>query len=59
MTDIKLALTVAETNFVLQIIGNLPTSSGAYPLMQKIKAQAEACVATKEDDNGGLQRIDG
>jgi len=46
-TDIQLSLTVEEVNAVLQTLGNLPTSSGAYPLMMKIKAQAEASVATK------------
>jgi hypothetical protein len=46
-TDIQLSLTVEEVNAVLQTLGNLPTSSGAYPLMMKIKGQAEASVATK------------
>ena len=45
-TDIQLSLTVEEVNAVLQTLGNLPTSSGAYPLMMKIKGQAEAAVAT-------------
>lgn len=47
-TDIQLSLTVEEANAVLQTLGNLPTSSGAYPLMMKIKAQAEASIAIKE-----------
>jgi hypothetical protein len=46
-TDIQLSLTVEEVNAVLQTLGNLPTSSGAYPLMMKIKGQAEVSVATK------------
>lgn len=46
-TDIQLSLTVEEVNAVLQTLGNLPTSSGAYPLMMKIKAQAEATVAQR------------
>ena len=40
--DIKLELTVEEINAILQTLGNLPTSSGAYPLMLKVKEQAEA-----------------
>ena len=40
--EIKLELTVEEINAILQTLGNLPTSSGAYPLMLKIKEQAEA-----------------
>ena len=43
-TDITLTLTVAEVNSILQTLGQLPTSSGAWPLMQKIKAQGEAQV---------------
>lgn len=40
--DINLALTVDEVNAVLQTLGNLPTSSGAWPLVVKIKDQAES-----------------
>ena len=37
----KLELDVNEINFVLQTLGNLPSSSGVWPLIVKIKAQAE------------------
>lgn len=47
-TDIQLSLTVEEVNAVLQTLGNLPTSSGAYPLFMKIKGQAEAGVAAHQ-----------
>ena len=39
---IKLELTVEEVNIILQTLGNLPTSSGVWPLAVKIKEQAEA-----------------
>ena len=39
---IQLNLTTEETNAVLQTLGQLPTSSGAFPLLMKIKSQAEA-----------------
>lgn len=42
--ELTLKLTVDEVNAVLQTLGNLPTSSGAWPLVVKIKAQAEAKV---------------
>ena len=42
--DLTLKLTVDEVNAVLQTLGNLPTSSGAWPLVIKIKGQAEAQV---------------
>jgi hypothetical protein len=40
--EINLSLNVDEINAVLQTLGNLPTSSGAFPLLMKIKQQAEA-----------------
>jgi len=40
----KLELDVNEINFVLQTLGNLPSSSGVWPLILKIKEQAEAQV---------------
>ena len=42
--ELTLKLTVDEVNAVLQTLGNLPTSSGAWPLVVKIKAQAETQV---------------
>ena len=42
MTDMELKLTAEEVSFVLAVMGNLPTQSNAWPLMQKIKTQAEA-----------------
>lgn len=41
---IKLELTVEEVNAILQTLGQLPTSSGAWPLVMKIKEQAESQV---------------
>ena len=48
--EINLTLNVEEVNAVLQTLGNLPTSSGAWPLVVKIKQQAEAQIpaATQE-----------
>ena len=40
----KLELDVNEINFVLQTLGNLHSSSGVWPLIVKIKEQAEAQV---------------
>ena len=53
--EIELKLTVDEINAVLQTLGNLPTSSGAWPLVVKIKSQAEAQVppAAQDDVEGG------
>ena len=39
--NIKLELATEEVNAILQTLGQLPTSSGAFPLLMKIKGQAE------------------
>ena len=39
---IKLELTLEEVNGILQVMGELPTKTNAFPLMMKIKEQAEA-----------------
>lgn len=49
--DINLKLTVEEVNAILQTLGQLPTSSGAWPLVVKIKEQAEFQIP-KEKANG-------
>lgn len=38
----NIELDINEINFVLQTLGNLPSSSGVWPLIVKIKEQAEA-----------------
>ena len=45
---LHLAMGVGAVAVTLGVLGNLPTSSGAYPLMMKIKGQAEAVVATQQ-----------
>lgn len=46
--ELNLKLTVEEVNAVLQTLGNLPTSSGAFPLLIKIKQQAEEQVPQEQ-----------
>ena len=46
----KLELTTEEVQAILQVLGQLPTSSGAWPLLVKIKEQAET--QAKEQSNG-------
>jgi hypothetical protein len=45
---IKLELTVDEVNAILQVLGDLPTKTGAFPLVMKIKEQAEPQVPKEE-----------
>lgn len=39
--EVTIKMSVDELNAVLQCLGNLPTSSGVFPLMMKIRNQAE------------------
>jgi len=48
--NIKLELTVEEVNGILQTLGQLPTSSGAWPLVVKIKEQAEPQVPKAQEE---------
>jgi hypothetical protein len=48
-SSMKLELDVNEINFVLQTLGNLPSSSGVWPLIVKIKEQAEAQLPKEEE----------
>lgn len=41
---IQLELSAEEINFILTLLGDLPTKSGAWPLIVKIKEQAESQV---------------
>jgi hypothetical protein len=46
--NITLTLTTEEVNGILQTLGSLPTSSGAWPLVVKIKQQAEEQLPKEE-----------
>ena len=48
--NITLSLTVEEVNAILHTLGNLPTSSGAWPLVMKIKEQAEPQVPSQVEE---------
>ena len=48
MKEITLTLTVEEVNAIMQVLGDLPTKSGAYPLAVKIKQQADSQVESVE-----------
>lgn len=47
---ITLELTTEEVNAILQVLGDLPTKTGAWPLIVKIKDQAESQVEPNESD---------
>ena len=47
---ISLELSVDEVNAILGVLGDLPTKSGAWPLIVKIKEQAEPQIEPEEAD---------
>lgn len=49
--EITLTLTIEEANTVLAALGQLPTNTGVYPLLKKIKEQGDAQVPPAEDSS--------
>jgi len=45
---IKLELSIEEVNFILGTLGELPSKTGAFPLMMKVKEQAESQVQPEQ-----------
>jgi hypothetical protein len=45
---IKLELSIEEVNAILQTLGELPTKTGAWVLLSKIKEQADPQVPEQE-----------
>jgi hypothetical protein len=45
---VTLTLEVEQVNAILQTLGQLPTSSGAFPLMVEIKKQADEQVKANQ-----------
>ena len=46
----NLELDVNEINFILQTLGELPSKSGVWPLIVKVKEQAEAQIPKVKDE---------
>jgi hypothetical protein len=49
--QIPLKLSPEEINFIQQVLGELPSKSGAFLIMQKIKQQADAAAITQAPVN--------
>ena len=46
--DIELKLTIEEVNYVIGVLGELPSKSGAWPLIIKIREQGESQIPKPE-----------
>lgn len=55
MTAITLELSLDEVNSVIAVLGDLPTKTGAFPLVMKIKQQAEAQIPKPDPTFGELR----
>ena len=53
MQDIELKLSLEEVNGLLGVLGELPTKTGAWNLVVKIKQQAESQVPKEETKTEG------
>jgi len=52
---IKLELSVNEVNYILQMLGELPTKTGAWNLLANIKNQADPQVPAPEKKEETVQ----
>jgi len=49
MSDVELKLSLEEAVAIVNLIGSLPTSQGAWPLFEKLKAQVQLHLPKSEE----------
>ena len=49
MQNLQIELSENEINAILAILGDMPSKSGTWPLMMKIKVQADAQMVDPEE----------
>ena len=55
--EISLQLELNEVNAVLDILGQMPTSTNIWPLAAKIRAQAEVQLPQQPQEPGDVQDV--
>lgn len=55
--EISLQLELNEVNAVLDILGQMPTSTNIWPLAAKIRAQAEVQLPKQTQEPGNVQDV--
>ena len=50
MKEVTLTLSIEEVNAIMQVLGDLPTKSGAYPLVVKISDQVKSQVEPQAEE---------
>ena len=54
----QISLEENEINAILAILGDMPSKSGTWPLMMKIKVQADAQLVEPEEDGEGEEETE-
>lgn len=49
MTDVELKVSLEEAVAIVNLLGALPTSQGAYPLFVKLKEQVEPLIPKPDE----------
>ena len=58
MQNLQISLEEHEINAILAILGDMPSKSGTWPLMMKIKVQADAQLVEPEEDEEGEEETE-
>ena len=54
----QISLEENEINAILAILGDMPSKSGTWPLMMKIKVQADAQIVAREEPEEGEEETE-
>jgi hypothetical protein len=55
---VQIELNENEINAILALLGDLPSKSGTWPLMMKIKVQADAQMVDSEEPEEGEEETE-
>jgi len=56
--NLQIELSENDINVILAILGNMPSKTGTWPLMMKIKVQADAQLVEPEEDEEGEEETE-
>ena len=54
----QISLDENDINIILAILGDMPSKTGTWPLMMKIKVQADAQLVEPEEDEEGEEETE-
>jgi hypothetical protein len=56
--NLQIELSENDINVILAILGDMPSKTGTWPLMMKIKVQADAQLVEPEEDEDGEEETE-